>query len=143
MKMRDVCTCRGFTLIEALVALLVLSIGLLGVAAMQLKALQGAHMGYQRSLASIIAIDAQERAWSYLAEIGMCPSSGQVQSGWGDNPQDWKDYWESASGLDFTESSGVSGSGCEYTVTLIWSEGRLAENEDVGTFIYDFKLPSG
>ncbi|MBF7055111.1 prepilin-type N-terminal cleavage/methylation domain-containing protein, partial [Halomonas sp. KAO] len=51
---------RGFTLVEALVALVVLSIGLLGVAAMQMKALQGAHIGYQRALASIIAIDAQE-----------------------------------------------------------------------------------
>ena len=40
---------RGFSLVEALIALVVLSIGLIGVAAMQLKALQSANAGYQRS----------------------------------------------------------------------------------------------
>ncbi len=53
-------TQRGFSLVEALIALLVLSLGLVGVAAMQLKALQSASLGYQRSVASVAAVDAQE-----------------------------------------------------------------------------------
>ncbi len=68
----------GFTLIEALVALLVLSIGMLGVAAMQLKALQGAHVAYQRSIASLAAQDAQERLWAEVAAApGVPPLSKQ------------------------------------------------------------------
>src|SRR5690554_7889026 len=81
----------GFTLIEALIALLVLSIGLLGVAAMQLKALQGAHAAYQRSIASLAAQDAQERLWASLAESGtlVCPSESIV-NGVG---EEWETMW--------------------------------------------------
>lgn len=61
---------RGFSLIEVLIALVILSIGLIGVAAMQLKALQSANVGYQRSVASVAAVDAQERFWAQLAMIG-------------------------------------------------------------------------
>ena len=52
---------RGTTLIEVLVAMLVLSIGLLGVAALQVNALttnQGAHV---RSQASVLAYDIADR----------------------------------------------------------------------------------
>jgi len=38
---------HGFTLIEALVALAILSFGLMGIAAMQLNALNSASRGYQ------------------------------------------------------------------------------------------------
>lgn len=61
---------RGLTLIEVLVALLVLSIGLLGVAALHLVSLQNAHSSYHTSLASSIALDFEERLWLRLAEIG-------------------------------------------------------------------------
>lgn len=60
----------GFTLIEVLVALLVLSVGLLGVAAMQLKALQSSHVAYQRSVATLAAQDAVDRLWRATAEGG-------------------------------------------------------------------------
>lgn len=133
---------RGFTLIEALIALLILSIGLLGVAAMQMKALQGAHMGYQRSLASVIAIDAQERAWALLASSGVCPDAADLSDWLGTGNNGWSGLLP---GID--TGSGIAGGGptndCEYTVTLTWGDERLADGESVGSFIYDFKLPSG
>ncbi len=46
---------RGATLIEALVALLLLSIGLLGVAGLQINALQGSRTAHVRSQASVLA----------------------------------------------------------------------------------------
>jgi type IV pilus assembly protein PilV len=52
---------RGFTLVEALVALLVLSIGLLGVAAMQLSSLQANNGAFQRSQATFLAQDIADR----------------------------------------------------------------------------------
>lgn len=52
---------HGFTLIEALVALAILSFGLMGIAAMQLNALNSASRGYQHSVATLAAVDAQER----------------------------------------------------------------------------------
>lgn len=47
----------GFTLIEVLVAMLVLAIGLLGVAAMQMRGLQFSHDAYLRSQVSVLAYD--------------------------------------------------------------------------------------
>ncbi|RCV87096.1 type IV pilus modification PilV family protein [Billgrantia montanilacus] len=125
----------GFTLIEALIALVVLSIGLLGVAAMQLKALQSAHMGYQRSVVSLAAIDAQERAWEKLSKSNpkTCPSDSDIEG-------DWKTEWFGKILAD-AGSSIVSPSNCNYIVTIAWQEGRFMDEEDLEPFIYLFRLP--
>jgi type IV pilus assembly protein PilV len=52
---------RGFTLVEALVALVVLSIGLLGVAALQLTALRNNSSASFRSQATYLAYDIADR----------------------------------------------------------------------------------
>lgn len=52
---------RGFTLVESLVALLVLSIGLLGVAALQLQGLRDNSTAYQRTQATFLAQDIADR----------------------------------------------------------------------------------
>ncbi|PMR74286.1 type IV pilus modification protein PilV [Billgrantia endophytica] len=126
----------GFTLIEALIALLVLSIGLLGVAAMQLKALQSAHMGYQRAVVSLAAIDAQERAWQALSENDACPGSSQL-AGIND---DWIDEWFGGILIDAGSSLGTTGN-CAYTVTVDWEEGRFSGGEENQAFVYQFRLP--
>ncbi|WP_240724632.1 type IV pilus modification protein PilV [Halomonas borealis] len=130
---------RGFTLIEALVALLVLSIGLLGIAAMQLKSLQGAHAAYQRSIASLAAQDAQERLWAGLAESGSltCPAEGEVNGPAGT----WHAQWETfLPGLDPAplESSGE----CEFDLTLTWEDERFA-GEAAPALTYTIRLPEG
>ena len=51
----------GFTFIEALVALIVLSIGLLGVAALQLSSLRSNHSSPLRSQATLLASDMVDR----------------------------------------------------------------------------------
>ncbi|SDM11789.1 type IV pilus assembly protein PilV [Modicisalibacter muralis] len=136
------CRCQGFSLIEALIALLVLSIGLLGVAGMQLKALQGAHMAYQRSLANVIAIDAQERLWSRLQPGQACPPVSDVSD-------DWKKAWFSdggdgretlPGGGDSAIETGADGP-CSYRVTVDWQETRKEGNEDISPFTYQFSLP--
>ncbi|WP_280553743.1 prepilin-type N-terminal cleavage/methylation domain-containing protein [Halomonas sp. 25-S5] len=132
---------RGFTLVEALVALVILSIGLLGVAAMQLKALQGAHMGYQRALASIIAIDVQEFSWELLASTGTCPPDDDLTGWLGTDGDGWSGLLPSVENA--SSISGGPDTGCVYSVTLTWGDSRLADGESVGTFDYEFKLPSG
>ena len=52
---------KGFTLIEILVAILVLSIGLLGLAGLQATGLQSNHSGYLRSQATIFAYEMADR----------------------------------------------------------------------------------
>jgi type IV pilus assembly protein PilV len=52
---------RGFTLVEALISVLIMSIGLLGVAALQTSSLGSSHTASQRSQATLSAGDIADR----------------------------------------------------------------------------------
>jgi type IV pilus assembly protein PilV len=52
---------RGFTLLEVLVAVLILAIGLLGMAALQVAGLRNNHSAYLRSQATQLAYDMADR----------------------------------------------------------------------------------
>ena len=52
---------RGFSLIEVMVALVILSVGLLGLAGLQVSALRSTHMSYMRTQAGIAAMEMAER----------------------------------------------------------------------------------
>jgi type IV pilus assembly protein PilV len=54
-------TARGFTLLEVLIALVVLSIGLLGIAALQGVGLRTSHGAHLASQASLLAYDMADR----------------------------------------------------------------------------------
>lgn len=59
---------QGFGLIEVLVALTILSIGMLGLAAMQLTSLQFARESLDTTIATIMVRDMNERAWAQRGE---------------------------------------------------------------------------
>lgn len=127
---------RGFTLIESLIALLILSFGLLGVAAMQLKGLQSAHLAYQASLASLAATDAQERLWAYLADHERsCPGATALQ---GINAE-WQAQWLEGVLHDAGSSGITQRAPCEYEVLVeLASRGDEAFND---AFRYRLRLP--
>ncbi|MEC9484080.1 MAG: type IV pilus modification protein PilV [Halomonas sp.] len=126
---------RGFTLIEALVALLVLSLGLLGVAAMQIKTMQSTHLSYQRSLATLIASDANERLWVALGdEKGICPSVASVET-------DWLAQWQAALPGMENNSAIVKQDNCDYLITVSWDEERFAGEENASTLTYFSSIP--
>ncbi|WP_386080129.1 type IV pilus modification protein PilV [Vreelandella sp. F11] len=129
---------RGFSLIEALIALLVLSIGLIGIAAMQLKALQSANTGYQRSVASVAAVDAQERLWAELAKDGVDSCADiAIETA-------WKTQWFANSdsnplrSVNAQESKIVS-NGCEFTIEI--DLGSRAGETESDVFTYRVRLP--
>ncbi|EHJ94944.1 type IV pilus modification protein PilV [Vreelandella boliviensis] len=133
---------RGFSLIEALIALVVLSIGLIGVAAMQLKALQSANAGYQRSLASVAAVDAQERLWAALTTLNPGETCEDIDSSAVEDA--WKDDWFKDNDQNPLRNAkkGESGIGrgngedkCRFNVILILGDD---ENDE---FDYTFRLP--
>tara|TARA_R110000796_G_scaffold236277_3_gene355623 strand:- start:516 stop:932 length:417 start_codon:yes stop_codon:yes gene_type:complete len=131
---------RGFSLIEALIALVVLSIGLIGVAAMQLKALQSATAGYQRSVATLAAVDAQERLWAELPGLAHCTGIDidSVEAAW----VEWWDDDDASNPLRNVNwaGSGISpGDDCEFTITIDLGEGPDDIDNDV--FTYNFRLP--
>lgn len=59
----------GFTLLEVLVTLVVVAIGLLGLAGLQLTALQNNHSAYMRSQATILAGDIIDRVKANSAAV--------------------------------------------------------------------------
>ena len=59
----------GFTLIEVLIAVLVLSIGLLGLASLQMNALRNNQNSYYRTVATILANDFADRIRSNAAGV--------------------------------------------------------------------------
>ena len=125
---------RGFTLIEALVALLVLSIGLLGVAALQLTSLRSNHGSAMRSQATFLAYDIIDRmranraaalAGNYNIALGAVGTSGTVA---GNDLIAWKqniartlpaiDY----AGTPQAADGAVTQTGNIFTVTIRWSD---------------------
>ena len=54
---------HGFSLVEVLIAILLVAIGLLGLAAAQVKTLQYASSSLQQTVASIQAQNVIERLW--------------------------------------------------------------------------------
>ena len=80
---------RGTTLVETLVALLVLSIGLLGVAGLQMASLQNNRGAHLRSQASVLAYDIADRmranrnvalAGGYVIAMGATPAGTSLAS---------------------------------------------------------------
>jgi len=69
-------TQHGFTLMEALVSLLILSIGLLGLAGLQASGLRSNQGAYARSQAVILAQDAMERIRANPAETSAALAAG-------------------------------------------------------------------
>lgn len=128
---------HGFTLLETLIALLILSFGLLGLAGLQLKTLQSSHASYQRSLANIIAADAVERLWANMgAAAPLTPAQVQAQ---------WLQHWATTTnnrltlpGLNGVITPPAAGA-TQYSVTVTWTENRFGNNAN-SSFVYNFML---
>jgi type IV pilus assembly protein PilV len=130
----------GFSLLEVLVAVVVLAIGLLGLAALQLKGLQSAHSGYQRTVASMVANDAAERLW---VAVAAATPVATVQT-------EWRAAWQPTNAepnratLPGIAASTIDDEGDgTFLITVQWIEGRFADDDaDASTFEYRIALPN-
>ena len=152
----------GFTLIEVLVAVLVLSIGLVGVAALQGVSLKNTQSAFMRSQATALAYDLADRmrANRLSAEVGLydpdtAATVAACKSTTGCIPQDLAKHdlaeWNASIAtylpmgqgfvcLDSTPADGVSaaspacdGSGTQFAVKIWWDENRDGEIENDNT----------
>jgi len=156
MRTEKVKNQKGVTLIEVLVAMLVLSIGLLGVASLQLYGLRYNQSAYLRSQATILAYDLVDRmrtnadgvALGYydIINTGSLPADPACISTGCTNEQlakhdirEWGTYFTSGIPILPSATGIVSKSGLVYTVTISWTE--LAKNGTVNQSLnYKFQL---
>lgn len=131
---------HGFSLVEVLIALAVLSIGLLGLAALQTVSLKVGHDSYQRTQATMLAYDIVDRmranpvalaAGKYNnVLVGTNPGSTDCVSASCTTDQ-LADYdirsWHSMLAAKLSQGQGTIGapSGSTRTITVLWSENDL------------------
>lgn len=135
----------GFSLLEALIALVVFSIALLGLAAMYSKTLSMSHSTYLRALASIQAMDLEERIRANpeaadadydftcaLNETAPNTIGGTPANLAAEDAQDWCANSVSLFGplLQVADVAASGSAPVDYTITLTWSERSIAEDGD-------------
>jgi len=77
---QNVRSARGASMIEVLIAILVISIGLLGIAALQTTALKTASDSYNLTQATIQAVDLGERFWAAACILYRAPPEDAVKA---------------------------------------------------------------
>ncbi len=133
---------NGFTLIEVLIAVVILSVGLLGMASLTLSSLQSSQGASLRSQASALAGDYAERLranrdfaisddTAYLLASGAAATARPVcidsNNGCSDTEQAQRDLFEWRASLTNNLPGGTAiitkpGAARQYQITLTWSE---------------------
>ncbi|MEB0042456.1 MULTISPECIES: type IV pilus modification protein PilV [unclassified Pseudomonas] len=120
----------GMTLIEVLIALLILAIGLLGAAALQLNALKYTDSAMLHSHASFVAHDMMERIRANpdvdytLASLASAPPVGNLAMPRDQDLFDFATSINAFAGNDADASIAVIGRAVEITIT--WNDSRAA-----------------
>ncbi len=124
----------GFTLIEVLIAVIVLSIGLLGLAGLQSTGLRNSHDAYVRTLAATLANDMADRIRANMAGFNAghydntAAYSANCENNTGCTPQQMAQYdtflWQQNLGALPSGQGNVATNGALVTVTVRWDAGR-------------------
>lgn len=135
---------RGFTLLEVLVAMIVLSVGLLGLAGLMASSLKNSHSAYMRSQATWLAYDVLDRmranrqvalAGGYNLALGAAPGgSGLAKTDLSE--------WDTALANTLTEGDGSITMGPNGAVTVIvqWNDSRGTGGGATEQFQVDTRL---
>ncbi|EJM52420.1 type IV pilus modification protein PilV [Pseudomonas sp. GM48] len=123
-------TQEGMTLVEVLVALVILGVGLLGAAAFQLNALKYTDSARMTSQASFIAYDMLDRIRANaVADYTIAPQASGNPGVTRD--QDLFDFKSNiVSSLGTTATGSVAVNQQVYTITITWDDSRAANVAD-------------
>ena len=141
---------RGFTLIEVLVSVLVLAIGLLGLASLQANSMKHNHNAYLRSQATVLAYDIIDRMRANIstAEAGNYDTAGSDTPSGSTNCQtgscsatdmatfdinQWKCSVRAWTATDTDYVSVCGSSGLNIVGVLPGGEGAVVRNGDIYT----------
>ncbi|MGF6151243.1 type IV pilus modification protein PilV [Pseudomonas fluorescens] len=125
----------GMTLIEVLVALLILSVGLLGAAATQLNALKYTDSSLMSSQVSFIAYDMMDRIRANSAADYTItpPTSGNLNV---TRDQDLYDFTTNITSFGGPTATGsITLNQRVYTITITWDDSRAAAATSTRSFV--------
>ncbi|WP_295473156.1 type IV pilus modification protein PilV [uncultured Pseudomonas sp.] len=135
----------GMTLIEVLISVLILAIGLLGAAAIQLNALKYTDSSAMSSQASFIAYDMMDRiranvignatgngATNVLATYALANLAATPARGTDARSIDLNDFQQNVTNLAGTDgaNSSIAVNGQVVTITILWNDTRAASASD-------------
>ncbi|NNG11720.1 MAG: type IV pilus modification protein PilV [Halobacteria archaeon] len=125
-------TARGFGLIEVLVAVLILSIGLLGLASLQTNGMRFNHTSYLRTQATVLAYDIVDAMRANRGAAGKSETAlgGAYQTNYTDGPPtgsliaeaDLRNWKTLLTTLLPTGRGQVSQNGRLFTINVEWTE---------------------
>lgn len=141
---------KGFSLIEVLVAIVILSIGLLGLAGLQTAGLKANSRAYERSQASVLANEILDRMRANRVGIASsfyddpyattpsdpnCGIAGATKATCSVEEMAAYDvyYWETSLGNTLPLGQGNitgSGAGSVFTITVMWDDNRRGTKAD-------------
>ena len=125
----------GFSLLEALIALFVLSFGLIALASLQLKSLQYSQSSFQRNLALQQANDLHERLWASACHLNELDFSGcannEICKQWVTEHSSSLPEW--AGSLQKTSAADVNP--IAYNIRINWRDTKLDATES-----FDFQV---
>jgi type IV pilus assembly protein PilV len=116
----------AYTLVEVLVAVIILSVGLLGLAGLQARGMRNSHDAYLRSQAAMLAYDISDRmranrdaalAGAYTTALTDAPPGGSSVAAV--DLQEWKTALSSSTLLP-NGQGGVSSNGNVFTIEIRW-----------------------
>ncbi len=151
----------GFTLLEVLIALLILSVGLLGLASLQTRGLAMGHNAYLRGQAVLLARDMAERiransnyvlttaetgATEYTIDYDHTPTSTDCSAA-SCTPVQLAQYdidqWLTSLGSTLPMGAGqISKNGVDHVITVRWDSKRNGVVEDLKTYSLNLNLRS-
>ncbi len=151
---------KGISLIEVMIALVVISIGLIGMAAMQMNTLQFVHSAHYRSMATTVALDLEERLWLEIADSDLegCPdvtladgsAADDLLAHWsrdnvgGEGANAWN--WSNARMLKVPNLTLTADTPNTFTrvvevpITLSWNESRFTDVGESSTESFDYNI---
>ena len=139
---------KGFTLVEVLVALLILTIGILGFAALQVTALRGGSSSHLRSQAVLVAYDVMDRlranrsaavAGNYNLTLGNAPPVGDGTPPLADDDlADWYNTYLSL--LPESDAQIICNAEALCTVTIVWNDSRIDPAANAAQFVFTSEI---
>jgi type IV pilus assembly protein PilV len=145
---RDICVLgqqrsRGFTLLEILIAMVVLSIGMLGVAALQGVGMRSNHGAYLTSQASLLAYDMADRIRAnpdqfatYSAFVSDCPDPVPTAPLVAADLAEWSCAIEALLPAGAGSITGVDvGDFARYTIRVAWEDRQTEADGDPWDFV--------